>query len=204
MKIISIGSNCDVGFFIKNNFGSEYYPFDWIWSNIDFVINTFEKDYLEYTECDKLNAVWVANSKHTYIFNNNCKGGEERKCSAVSVHDADNHSEKEYISKIPVINETYKRRFKRLYDVLNNNSEVILIRKVLSREQGAIKKSPDTNEKINYLSELLSIKFQAKITICIVDNEGFINESALKGNIKLFKSFNELFVFIKLALLKCL
>ncbi len=28
MKIISIGCNCDVGFFIKNNFNSEYYPFE--------------------------------------------------------------------------------------------------------------------------------------------------------------------------------
>ena len=45
MKIISIGCNCDVGFFIKRNFNNEYYPFDWIWSNIDFVINTFELDF---------------------------------------------------------------------------------------------------------------------------------------------------------------
>ena len=30
MKIISIGCNCDVGSFIKKNFNSEYYSFDWI------------------------------------------------------------------------------------------------------------------------------------------------------------------------------
>ena len=94
MKIISIGCNCDVGFFIKNNFNSEYYPFDWIWSNIDFVIKTFETDYFEFTECENLNAVWVPHSKHTYIFNTNCKGDEsERICSAVSVHDSDSHSQ---------------------------------------------------------------------------------------------------------------
>lgn len=199
MKIISIGCNCDVGFFIKNNFNSEYYPFDWIWSNIDFVINTFEKDWFEFTECEKLNPVWVPPSEHTYIFNNNCKGSEERICSAVSVHDADFQTPAQYISNIPAINEKYKRRFNRLYDVLNSNENVILIRKVLDKGHGAVKKSFDTNEKINYLSELLSKKFKANITICVVDDEGFINTSSLNHNIKLFRSFTALRFFIKSA-----
>jgi hypothetical protein len=198
MRIISIGCNCEVGFFIKNNFNSEYYPFDWIWSNIDFVINTFERDYFEFTECEKLNAVWVPPNKHTYIFNNNCKGNTERICSAVSVHDADFQSQNQYISNIPLINEKYKRRFTRLYDVLNQTEDIILIRKVLDKSQGAVTKSFDTNEKINYLGEILSKKFKANITICIVDNEGFINKnSSLNNNIKLFDSFQELFLFIK-------
>ena len=112
MKIISIGSSCEVGFFIKKNFNSEYYIFDWMYSNIDFIIKTFESDYFEFTECEKLNPVWDPPYPHTYIFNNNCKGEKERICSAVTVHDADNHTQKQYISKIPIINEKYKRRFK--------------------------------------------------------------------------------------------
>lgn len=200
MKVISIGCNCEVGFFIKNNFSSEYYPFDWIWSNIDFVINTFEKDYCEFTECDKLNAVWVPNIQHTYIFNNDCTGNENRICSAVSIHDADFQSQSQYISNIPLINEKYKRRFKRLYDILDQTEDIILIRKVLDKTQGAVKKSFDTNEKINYLSDLLLKKFKANITICLVDNEGFINNNELlNDNIKLFNSFNDLLLFIKSA-----
>lgn len=197
MKIISIGSNCDVGLFIKQNFNSESYPFDWIWSNIDFVINTFEGDYFEFTECEKLNPVWNPPHCHTYIFNNNCKGDTNRICSAVSVHDADHQSQTQYISNIQSINEKYTRRFKRLYDTLNQDEEIILIRKVLDRSQGAIKKTVDTNEKINYLSELLSKKFKAKISICIVDNEGHINKNNISNNIKLFNSFSELLLFIK-------
>jgi hypothetical protein len=200
MKVISIGCNCDVAFFIKKNFSSEYYPFDWIWSNIDFVINTFEKDYFEFTECEKLNPVFVPSNEHTYIFNNNCNGDKERICSAVSVHDADFHTQEQYISKIPLINEKYTRRFKRLYDVLNQNEDIILIRKVLDKTQGAVKQNFDTNEKINYLSELLSKKCKANITICIVDDEGFINnEISLHKNIKVFNSFLNCYDYIKSA-----
>ena len=54
-------------------------------------------------------------------------------------------------------------------------------------------------KKINYLSELLSKKFKAKISICIVDDEGYINKNNMSNNIKVFKSFNELLLFIKSA-----
>jgi hypothetical protein len=197
MKIISIGCNCDVGYFIKNNFNSEYYPFDWIWSNIDFVINTFEGDYFEFTECEKLNNVFIPPT--AYIFNNNCTGGDIRICSAVSLHDGHFNTPSQYYSNIPLINEKFKRRFKRLYDALNQDEDIILIRKVLDKTQCAVKKNFDTNEKINYLSELLSKKFKAKISICIVDDEGFINKNKISNNIKVFNSFNELLLFIKSA-----
>ena len=56
MKIISIGCNCNVRTFLNDNdFSAESYPFDWIWTNIDFVIKTFETDYFDFTECEKLN-----------------------------------------------------------------------------------------------------------------------------------------------------
>jgi hypothetical protein len=192
MKIISIGCNCDVGFFIKKISNKEYYPFDWIWSNIDFVINTFEKDYFEFTECEKLNAAWAPNQKHTYISNNI----DKKICSALSVHDADSQTKNEYLKNIPMINNKYKRRFKRLYDILNSNEEIILIRKVLDKTQNAIEKNYDSNEKLNYLSELLSKKFKSNIKICVIDNENFIQKNYLKENIKLFHSFNELFIYL--------
>ena len=198
MKIISIGCDCDVSFFIKKYFSSSYYAFDWIWSNIDFVINTFEKNYFEFTECEKLNAVWVPGKQNTHIHNNNCKGDINRICSAVSVHDADFQSESQYISNIPSINEKHKRRFNRLYDVLNSKEDIILIRRVLYREQGAVKKSFDSNEKLNHLYDLIAKKFSSKITICVVDNEDFIDKNNLNQNIKLFKSFEDLNVYIKL------
>jgi len=192
MKIISIGCNCDVGFFIKRICNKEYYPFDWIWSNIDFVINTFEKDHFEFTECEKLNFNCDTKSKHTYISNDI----DEKMSSALSVHDADSQTKNEYLKNIPMINNKYKRRFKRLYDILNSNEEIILIRKVLDKKQNAIEKNYDSNEKLNYLSELLSKKFKANIKICVIDNENFIQKDYLNENIKLFRSFNELYFYL--------
>jgi len=197
MKIIGLGCNCDVGFFIKYNFPGEYYPFDWIWSNIDFIIDTFDSDYFEFTECEKLNPIWSPPNEHTYIFNNNCNGGIDRICSALSVHDADNLSKEQYLSNITSINDKYKRRFKRLYDILNSNEEIILIRKVLDKNQGAIKKSFESDEKINKLSNILSEKFNSNITICVIDDQNFLNANNLNKNIILFKSFDELFYHIK-------
>jgi hypothetical protein len=204
MKIISIGCKCETAFFIKDHFKREYYPFDWIWSTIDFVINTFETDYFEFTECEKLSAVWNPPNDHTYIFNNNCDGGENRIATALSVHDADFPlcetdalNKEAYIPIIPSINEKYKRRFARLYETLNSGENIILIRRVLDKTQGAIKKDYDSNEKINYLSNLLSSKFKSNITICVFDDEGFIDGNTLNDNVKLFNSFGGMASFIK-------
>ena len=96
-----------------------------------------------------------------------------------------------------IVNERYKRRFARLYETLNSDEDVIIIRKVLDKDQGAVNKVQDSNEKINYLSDLLSKKFKAKITLCVVDDESFITKSGLNDNVKLFNSFVDLLVFIK-------
>jgi hypothetical protein len=151
------------------------------------------------TECEKLNPIWDSRYPHTHIFNNNCKGDNERICSAVSVHDTDFQNQTQYISNIPLINEKYTRRFKRLYDTLNQDEDIILIRKVLDTTQGAVKNNFDTNEKLNYLSELISKKIKAKISICVVDNESYINKNNISNNIKIFDSFSELLLFIKSA-----
>lgn len=197
MKIISIGCNCDVSLFIKKNYSSVYYAFDWIWSNIDFVIKTFESDYFEFTECEKLNAVWNPPHKHTYIYNNNCNGGENKTCSALTLHDADNLNYSQYVLKIPFINEKFKRRFERLYNVLNTKEDVILIRRVLDKSYTNIKKVYETTEKVSYLYNLLTSKFSANITLCIVDNHQFIDHTVLSKNIKIFNSFVNLNLYLK-------
>ena len=73
----------------------ESYPFDWMWTNIDFILKTLESDFLEFTEVEKLNAVWEPNQFHTYILNNGCTGGQTRICSALSLHDADHKNRQE-------------------------------------------------------------------------------------------------------------
>jgi hypothetical protein len=198
MKLIGFGCNCDVASFLKKHYPGEYYPFDWIWSNIDFVIQTFETDHFEFTECEKLTVAWEPNNYLTYIFNNNCTGGKERICSAISLHDANHKTALTYPDHIPVINEKYKRRFQRLYEALQSDDDVFLIRKVLDRDQGAVKPSHDSNEKINYLMNLLTRKFKARITLCVVD-EDFLTESTLHKDIKLFHSFDELRIYIDSA-----
>ena len=62
MKFISFGCNCDVKIFFKDNIHvlDKSLPFDWIWTNIDFIIKTFSTDYFEFTEVEKLHAFWEA------------------------------------------------------------------------------------------------------------------------------------------------
>ena len=199
MKLISLGCNCSPADFIKKHFPSEYYPFDWIWSNIEFVLKTFETDSFEFTECEKLNPVWETNSHYTYIFNNNCKGGPIRKCSAICLHDANYQTPDTIAAHIPVINEKYKRRFARLYEALNSDDDIILIRRVLERSQGAVMPVYDSNETLNRLVSLLNNKFRARITLCVVDDGGFLDNSELHADIKVFNSFDELLPFIQSA-----
>jgi len=77
---------------------------------------------------------------------------------------------------------------------MTNTTEEILIlfiRKVLFKAQVAVKHDADSNEKMNYLSDLLTRNFKSKITICVVDNENFIKETeCLKDNIKLFTNYH--------------
>ena len=198
MKIVGLGYGCDVRLFIKNNFESEIYPFDWLWCNIDFVIKTLDTDYFEYNECEKLIAVWDPPYMCTYLFNNKCNSTKYKICSVVSIHDiGESQLKEDYISNIPKINKKYKNKLGRLYETLNLNEDVILIRKVINKDQRALDKIHDSNEKLNHLSDLLSKNFKAKITLCVVDDESFITKSGLNDNVKLFNSFVDLLVFIK-------
>ena len=198
-KIISIGSNCDLSFFLKKiNEKKETYPFDWIWSNIDFVYKTFEEDYFEFTEIEKLNAVWEKPHPHTYIFNNNCLGQKNRICSAVSVHDADHKSKDEFIKMIPEINEKYKRRFDRLYKELNTpENNIILIRSTLPANQGAIKPIQDNEDKMNKLLQMLKKKFVANIKLVVIDKNSKFDESKIDSDIILFYSYQNFEKYLK-------
>ena len=197
MKIISLGSNCDSAKKCCRYYNTEAYPFDWIWSNIDFVLKTFETDFFEFTRVENLNLV-VGNGNN-YIFNNKCAGNSVRICSALSVHDADNMTEAEYRTNISRINEKYKRRFERLYEVLNSKEEIYFIRFALENGQGAIKHVPDDYEKLNALMSLLKNKFTASIRLLIVDETNSIqsNSTHLNENIKIFQSWEVVNQFIK-------
>jgi hypothetical protein len=193
MKIISLGCNCSVKELIKQNYiDNMSYPFDWLWCNIDFVIKTFERDYFEFTECEKLNPILDNQYPNIYIFNNNCNGSENRVCSAVSLHDTDTRSFDKYISNISIINDKYKRRFNRLYETLNTEDNVILIRKILPNNQGAVKHDIETIDKLNYLIELLNNKFHSNIILYIIDSDNIIDKNNyINFNMKIFNSFDE-------------
>jgi uncharacterized Fe-S cluster-containing MiaB family protein len=120
MYLISLGCNCEVADFLKaNNWRNASYPFDWIWSSIEFIIQVFTTNYFEFTEIEKMNIIKDPPHIGTYVFNNNCKGGSPRICTSVSIHDVDNLTRDEFINRIPDINAKYKRRFERLYNILD-------------------------------------------------------------------------------------
>lgn len=154
MKVVSLGCNCYVGLFLRDHFPGEFYPFDWIWSTLGFVVETFETDRL---------AVMDSERKDVKI-----------------VHDTEEES---------IVREKYKRRFERLYATLNGTEEVVLIRKTLDRDQGAILNKMDTAEDLNRLLRSLG-KFRAPITLCVIDMEKCIDRKTLHPSIRLFDSFD--------------
>jgi hypothetical protein len=198
MKVIGLGSNCDVAFFLKKHYPGEYYPFDWIWSNIEFVIKTFETDMFDFAHCETLTPKWEPGSYHTYFFNNGCTGGKDRICSAASLHDADHYTPDTINAHIPIINEKYKRRFQRLYDTLNSDENIIIVRKVLDKHQGAVKLILDSKESITHLMNLFKKKYKAHITLCLVD-DGYFHKEEIHKDVKCFQSFDELLPFLKQA-----
>ena len=202
MKVISLGCNCEVAFFLER-YEQETFPFDWIWCTLDFVYETMAHDYLAFTECEKLNAVWQPPYPHTYIFNNNCQGKSPRVCSAVSLHDADQHTPDQYQAAIPTINAKYARRFARLYTILQSSSPeepIFLVRKVLNNDQGAVRRDPDTVPKLNALATLLLTKFPAtNWTLCVVNNEHTLSDTTLAHDkVRIFGSFDQLAHYIEL------
>jgi len=193
MKVISLGCNCNIGYFIKNNFSHEYYPFEWIWSTLDFVIKVLEEGVIDFMECEKLTTKRTPNANpalnwNTAIYNNTANS------TAASIHDADNMTEEEYIANVPVINERYKRRMKRLMDTLNGEEHICFVRKTLG-PQGHIQPTLDTHEKLNRLGALLKT-FKAPITLCVLDEEKYIDRNAL-DDIQYFDSFHNLWVYLK-------
>ena len=41
MKVLSLGCNCYVGLFLRDHYPGPSHPFDWVWSNLEFVLDTF-------------------------------------------------------------------------------------------------------------------------------------------------------------------
>ena len=106
-------------------------------------------------------------------------------------------TEEEYIAHIPVINEKYKRRMERLYNTLNGEEPIMLVRKTLEKDQQSIQSSLDTPERLNYLVKLLSQKFKAPITLCVLDEDKYIDHCALDKSIQYFDSFHNFWVYLK-------
>ena len=144
MKIISIGCNCNARTFIKDNFNMESYPFDWLITNIDFLINVFETSSFDFCNIENL----------YYNFTNETIHIRNKNNSALSIHDMEGLNQQQFKQQIPIVNEKYERRLKRLYDVLNSNEEVLLIRQILEK-QSSVNQVDDSTEKLNYLSNLL-------------------------------------------------
>jgi hypothetical protein len=42
MNVLSLGCNCYVGLFLRDHYPGPFYPFDWIWSTLDFVLDTLQ------------------------------------------------------------------------------------------------------------------------------------------------------------------
>jgi len=194
MKVISLGCNCDVTYFFGRNM-AETYPFDWIWSTLDFVYSTFASDHFIFTECEKLNAVWHPPFPHTYIHNHK----NPRECTAVSLHDADQHTPEQSAAEIPEINAKYERRFERLYATLCSTpptEPIYLVRKVLNNDQRAVRNEPDTPAKLNALAALLLTKFPTtQWQLCVVNAERTLdlkNAEPWHDRIRHFYSFQEL------------
>ena len=160
-------------------------------SNIDFIYKSFNKDYFEFTEIEKLNASWIKPHPHTYIYNNDY--------SAKSVHDADNKSESEFKKMIPQINEKYKRRFNRLYNELNiPGNNILLIRDTQTVKIGNVPIKYDTENKINKLIKLLKQKFIANIKLVVIDKNLFFDSKKLDNDVFLFYSYKSFEKFLKL------
>lgn len=185
MYIISIGCNCEVADFLRaNQFRHQSFPFDWIWSSIEFILQTFTTDVFEFTDIGKLQIVKDPPHIGTYVFNNHCKGLQKRICTAVSVHDGDNMTLDAFMCHIPTLNAKYRRRFARLYSILNEDTDVVLVRLVKPSAQGAIEPSPETAETIELFYRFIQGKFKARITLCVVDKEETLQFDAQSSIVK--------------------
>jgi len=143
-KIISLGSNCYVKFFLKHiNYEQETYFFDNIgspmWSVCDLINNNFD-DVLNFNDYNsemiiKGSARIATNKKYNLKFKHDLRdlrGG----CNGV-----------EFVK----FKETYNRRIKRFQDLLLSEHNVLFIRFEEIKENRIINKSYDEKNKISEL-----------------------------------------------------
>lgn len=200
MKIISLGSCCEVSYCIRSFVSQETYPFDWIWSNIDFVIESFLTGKFEFMACENLYVSWKPPHYYTYIYNRPYTSIENTS-TALSLHDARFTSPDVFLndsSAIDNINEKYTRRWSRLLGNLNDpNEHCVLVRFILPKEQKAILSSQESVSKLNMLYSLFTnnSNYVAKITFIVIDNENTIladDANGLDKGIVLLKCLDSL------------
>ena len=166
-EIISLGYNCKVASFkVRHNIKKETYPFDWLVSSIDFIIEVFETDNIIFNDISKLKTKTK----------NNYKYYRKYQVLAESIHDKEDN--------IKEINDKYNRRFIRLYKLLNSNLKILLVRVVTPKSVVSLGKDTiDNSNKILKLYNILKNKFKANIDLCIIDREQIINKNELCSNI---------------------
>lgn len=142
-KIVSLGSNCEVGIALRSrSLKTESYPFDWIWSNISFIIDIF-KNRTKQIDLDSFNL--IIGKEHLYLHNH----------QIMLVHDFDDYvnivkteeNKNELKSKLKSVTETYNRRLERLTNLCLSGKRILFVR--LSKINGPSElKEQDSVEKV--------------------------------------------------------
>ena len=107
-EIISLGYNCKVASFkVRHNIKKETYPFDWLVSSIDFIIEVFETDNIIFNDISKLKTKTK----------NNYKYYRKYQVLAESIHDKEDN--------IKEINDKYNRRRRKIFGTNRRRSKLI-------------------------------------------------------------------------------
>jgi hypothetical protein len=171
---IGLGNSCAIAHEIyKCGLRNASYPFDWMLTSVEFLIRTFETDSFDFTNVEKLHVIFPNSAGSTHIYSSDTIKNTLY-CTAISIHDADNATSITFPNLIEEINEKYKRRFKRLYDVLNNPENNIYLIRMLAKKDShhQINYTLDNNEGISHLHNILIDKFKAKIILYVIAYPG--------------------------------